>query len=362
LNGLALILNALAFVQIVVFTRATDFKSITTANLSGLLISGTAAVIMAYKGFGVYTLVLQNLIFIAIRNLRLWMVSSWKPSFVFDPKVIRGLWGYSSKLMITGILNAVFNYICPILIGRYYPPREVGFYSQAGKFSDLSSGTISSSLQTATYPVMSQINDDNRRLKRSYRKIIRVTSFVSFPVMFGLAAVAVPLIHVLLKDQWHTAAVYLQILATGGAFTALIALNMNVLYVKGLSSLSLIFEIIRKLLILSAVLLTFRYGITCLIWGVTSVSVIGFLISCVFSEKQIDYRIHEQLKDISPYFVIAAIMAVGIYLLKYVIQNEAVLLLTQITAGIVFYAGTTYILGSAIFKEMIELMKSRHFG
>lgn len=359
INCLALILNALAFVQIVVFTRATNFKAITGANLSGLIVSGAAAVFMAYKGLGVYTLVFQNLIFITVRNIRLWYVSPWRPSFAFDMNVIKGLWGYSSKLMMTGLVSSVFNYICPILIGRYYPAKEVGFYSQASKFSDLSSGTISSALQTATFPIMSQIKDDNERLKRSYRKIIRVTSFASFPVMFGLSAVAVPLIHVLLKEQWHTAAVYLQILGIGGAFLALISLNLNVLYVKGLSSLSLIFEIIRKSLVLLSIFLTFRYGISSLIWGITVANIIGFVISCFFSGNKIDYTIYEQLKDIFPYFVIAGLMAVGIYSLSFLIDNELVLLITQIIIGITFYLGAIYLLGSAVFKEMIELVKNK---
>jgi O-antigen/teichoic acid export membrane protein len=359
INCLALILNALAFVQIVVFTRATNFKAVTGANFIGLIVSGTAAIFMAYRGMGVYTLVYQNLIFIAVRNIRLWYVSPWKPSWIFDFNVIKGLWGYSSKLLVTGIVNAVFNYICPILIGRYYHPREVGFYSQANKFSDLSSGTVSSALQTATFPIMSQIKDDNERLKRSYRKIIRVTSFASFPVMFGLSAVAIPLIHVLLKEQWHTAAVYLQILGIGGAFIALISLNLNVLYVKGLSSLSLVFEIIRKSMILLSVFLTFRYGITPLIWGITIVNVIGFILSCFFSGSKIDYKIQEQLKDIFPYFLIAGVMAGGIYSLSFLISNEPVLLTVQIIAGITFYLGTVYLLGSAVFKEMIDLVKNK---
>ncbi|MCD7971568.1 MAG: lipopolysaccharide biosynthesis protein [Candidatus Azobacteroides sp.] len=357
INSLAFILNAFTFTQSVTFSRATNFRPITLSNLAGAIISGIIAIIMAYHGFGVYALVYQNLIMMLVRGCCLWFFSRWRPSFIFDFKVIKELWGYSSKLLFTGVLNSIFNYISPVLIGVYYPAKDVGLYTQGNKMSELSSITVSSALQSATFPVLAQIKEESDRLKQAYRKIIRVTSFISFPVMFGLSAVAIPFINVLLKEQWHDSAIYMQILCIGAAFLALVAMNVNILNVKGRSNLTLIFEVTRKILILISIFLTFRYGIKFLAMGISLVGIISFFISGLLMRKEVNYKISEQLKDIFPYFSLACVMALGIYSLSFLIDNELILLLVQFSGGTVFYLGAVYLLGSKVFREILILIK-----
>lgn len=359
INSFVFILNAFIFTQNVTFTRNANFKPIAISNIVGITCAGILAIILAYKGFGVYSLVYQNLFFVFIRGAILWLFSHWRPSFLFDFQVIKNLWGYSSKVLLTGVLNSIFNYISPVLIGLYYPAKDVGLYTQGNKISDMASQSVSSSLQSATFPILSQLQNDNERLKRAYRKIVRVTSFISFPLLFGLSAVSIPFIHVLLTEQWHDSAVYLQILCIGAAFIALINLNLNILYVKGLSTISLLFEIIRKGLIVLAIFITFRYGIKPLAMGISSVSIFAFFLSSFFVKKQINYTLSEQLKDIFPYVVIAAVMAAGLYLLSFVITGYSILLPVQLVTGIAFYLGTVYLLGSKVMREMISLVRKK---
>ena len=263
----------------------------------------------------------------------------------------------SSRVMITGTLNTIFNNIFSLLIGKFYPLKEVGYYTQANKFSDLTSGTIMSTIQSASYPILSQINNDEERLKRVYRKIVRVASFLSFPILFGLAAISLPLVQVLLTNKWISIVPYMQKLCIGGAFLPLVAININLMYVKGYSDKVLRLELIRKAIITACILFSISLGVSALITGLVVSNILGYLLSAYISGKNTNYKVFDQLKDIGPYLTIASIMAISMYILSAYIENNLFLLLTQIVVGAVIYFSAVFILGSKIFQEMLELLK-----
>ena len=360
-SSLVFLINSTSLIQLALLTRETDFKHITIANGVGLSCSIIVSFILAFSGCGVWVLVFQNIAFCFVRNIFLWIFSSWRPSLVFDIKSIRGLWGFSSKVIITGILNNLFGNVYALIIGKLYYLKDVGYYTQGSRLPDLSVNAIYGALQSATYPILSKVKDDSERLKRAFRKVIRVTSFVSFPVLFGLAAIASPLVHTLLTEKWAPSIPYIQKLCIAGAFLPLVGTSINILYVKGLSTKVLILEIIRKTLILLCILLTIRLSIDALVNGLVIAHIVGFFVGAAIAGKQIAYKIREQIKDIIPYFVLASLMACAVYMLSYYIQNQLYLLIIQIVSGCIIYLGATYLLGSKIFRDVLKLLRKQEF-
>jgi O-antigen/teichoic acid export membrane protein len=357
--GLAFIINAFVLPQSVTLTRALKFNTIAKLNLFALLCSASISLVLAFNGFGVWVLVLQSLSFIIIRNITYWIANPWYPSRVFDRKRFRSLWSFSAKILTTGILNAVFNNLYALLIGRFYMVRDVGYYSQADKLVFLSAASISGGLQTATYPVLAQIGHEEDRLKRAIRKMMRVTAFVAFPSLFGLAATASPLIHTLLSDKWISAVPYVQKLAVAWAFVLFTNLHINVFYVKGLAGTSLRVEFVKKGIILLSALCTIGLDLSLLVTGLMAAHLIGFMLSAVVLGRKAGYPVAEQLKDIYPYLCVATVMAMGVYSLSLFFEDSWRLLLGQILLGASFYLGAVYILGSKVLQEVLELMKRK---
>ncbi len=357
--GLSFLLLAFGFTQFVNLTRALNFKAITKINLMALFCSAAVSLAAAIGGLGVWTLVLQSVSFMLVRNSCFWFYSPWRPLWLFDKKVIKELWPFSSKVLFTGVLNAVFNNLYALLIGKFYQLRDVGYYAQADKFTMLSASSLGGALQAATYPVLSQIGDDTERLQRAIRKTMRVTAFVAFPAMFALSAVSPSLVQVLLGDKWMAIVPYIQKLSIAWAFIILMNLHVNIFYVRGLAGISLKVELLKKGLILLAAVCTIHLSLPVLITGLMAAHLLGFLISALFIGRRAAYPFAAQIKDIIPYLCIAAVMAVGMYSISLVTGQAGLLLLLQVVAGLVFYIGTTYLLGSKILQEMLELIKQK---
>ncbi len=356
--GLSFVISAFGFTQFVNLTRALNFRTITKINFIALLCSAVISLAAAMGGLGVWALVLQSVSFMLVRNGCFWLYSSWRPLWLFDRSVIKELWPFSSKVLLTGILNAVFNNLYALLIGKFYQLQDVGYYAQADKFTTLSASSLSGGLQTATYPVLSQIDDDER-LQRAVRKTMRVTAFIAFPAMFALSAVSPSLVQVLLGGKWIAIVPYIQKLSVAWAFVILMNLHVNIFYVRGLAGTSLKVEILKKGLILLAAACTIYLSLSAMITGLMLAHLSGFVVSSLFIGHRTTYSVTAQMKDIIPYLCIAAVMAVGVYCFSFVIKQAWLLLLLQIGAGLVFYLAITYILGSKVLQEMVELVKQK---
>jgi teichuronic acid exporter len=199
---IGILLNALYLIPTVKMVRALDFKSSTKVNIFSVTCSGLVGIILAFKGFGVWALVAQQLLFHFFRLLSLTFIIRWKPKFIFSFRVIRNFWSFSVNLLGTNILNNIFNYIYILILGKLYPNKpEVGLYYQANKLNDTSNYSFQVILGS-TYSILVKIQNDEERFQRVFREIVRKSSIIIFPVMLALIVVAKPLIFVLLKSQW----------------------------------------------------------------------------------------------------------------------------------------------------------------
>jgi O-antigen/teichoic acid export membrane protein len=358
--ALCIPINALAFVQNTTLTKAMNFKFLACTNLVAFFCSATVSLWLAWKGFGVWVLVINPLAFSVVRNISLWCFNRWRPIAVFSIDSIKELWSYSSKLLLSSIIIVVFKDIYAFFMGKIYPLEAFGYYTQANKYSELPYVTIMSAIQTVVYPAMANIGaHNNEELKKSLRKTVRVSSFVLLPVMLGLIATAEPLIHTLLSAKWLPVAPYLQILSVGYIFIGITTTYNNILFVKGLSSTFLKFNILYRAGILLSIVITMYSGITAMITAWSIVAILYAISLMVYVGKKIEYHFMEQIKDILPYFVLALFMGVGVYLFSFLIQYHVTLVSVQVVVGAAFYLGASYLLGSKVFREAIEMIRSK---
>ncbi len=359
--GLVVIVNSFQFIQIVDLTRRLDFKTQFKVTIPAGVISGIVAVVMATKGFGVWSLVAQMLISPLLITLSLWAFNTWRPSFAFSVASFRELFSFGSKLFLSGVLDIVFRNVYVIVIGRLFAATVAGWYFFATRVIEIVLGQLSGSIQRATYPALASIQDDDARLKNAYRKVIKATVYVVFPAMTFLAALAEPLFRLLLTPGWLPAVRYLQLLCVSALVYPLHVVNLNVLQVKGRSDLFLYLEILKKCIIVVVILISIRFGIYGLLLGQIATSFLAYIPNSYFSAKLISYPAKEQLVDVLPTLGIALLSGAVIFVIGLLPDSNASLFifLSQVIVGGVFYILLSWIIKLEAQTQLWGLCKSR---
>ena len=351
--GLNIIFSSFSIVQIAILTKELNFKKQSKASLTSVIISGVVAIYFAYSGWGVWALVIQVLLKSSVNTLLLFLLTNWKPILMFSKKSFRSLFSFGSKLLFSGLLNAVFNNVYLIIIGKFYSVKELGYYTRANQFQQLPSETITVILQRVTFPVLSSIQDEDDKLFLYYRRFIKLAAFINFPLMIGLIVVAKPLIILLLTDKWVDAVPFLQLLCFVGILYPIHAINLNLLKVKGRSDLFLKLEIYKKILIMISILLTVSYGVKALIIGQIVCSFISLYLNTYYTKKLINYGFFGQLKDLFKYLIISIITGIIIYLSIAPILENGVKLIVAAIVGFFVY----FLLGFLLKVNEVEEIK-----
>ncbi|MDD2284077.1 MAG: lipopolysaccharide biosynthesis protein [Paludibacter sp.] len=358
--SLNLIINAFGLVQTTLLTKNIDFKTQLKVSVIATAISGTIGVTMAFNGFGVWSLVAQSLSSNFFRTILLWFFNTWRPSLTFSFASLRSMFAFGSRLLASGLLDTVFQNIYLVVIGKLFSPASLGFYSRAKGLQQLPVSNISGIVSRVTFPVFSTVQDDKPRLKRGVRKALTMLVLVNFPMMIGLAIVAKPLVLVLLTEKWLSCVPYLQLLCVSGMLYPLHVINLNVLTAQGRSDLFFRLEILKKILVVIAVAVTYRWGIIVMIYGQIATSCIAYFLNAYYTGKMLDYPITEQIQDLIPSLALAGIMGLGVYALKYgPITNQLALLSVQIMTGVVLYSALCYIFRISSFIEAFEMVRSK---
>lgn len=352
--GLNVIFSSLSIVQIAKLSKELKFKLQTKASLTSVIISGVVGVYLAYVGWGVWALVVQVLLKSAINTFLLFVFTRWVPQLIFSKNSFKVLFSFGSKLLFSGLLNAVFNNIYLIVIGKIYNAKELGFYTRANQFQQLPSETITVIIQRVSFPVLSSIQNQHTKLEHYYKKIIRYTAFIIFPLMIGLAVISAPLVSVVLTDKWNKAAPFLQLLCFIGMMYPIHAINLNILKVKGRSDLFLRLEIYKKILIIITIVITFSFGVKIMIIGQLVCSLVSLYLNTYYTKKLINYSFFSQLKDLFPVLLSALVMGIIVFSSIYYIQSNIIKLITALFLGPTFY----YLIGLIFkFEEIQELHK-----
>ena len=318
--GLVLLISSVTIIQGVILTKQINFKLQAKISLFSTATSGIIAIVMAYKGYGVWSLVVRSVSSYFFSSLLLWIFNKWRPVLIFSRKSFRELFGFGNKLLLSSLLETIYQNIYYLIIGKFFSAKELGYYTRANMFKDMPSRNITNVISRVTYPVLSALQDDNTALKAGYRRLIRSVMLITFILMIGMAAIAEPMIITLIGKKWEQSVVYLQMLCFAGMLYPLHALNLNMLNVQGRSDLFLKLEIIKKTIAIPVIIIGILWGIKAMIGGMIVLSFVAYYINSYWSGRLIDYSMKEQIIDIMPSFLIAMVMGIIIYLTGFILK------------------------------------------
>lgn len=306
--GLVIVIDSFAVVQRANYTIEIDFKTQTKSTLISAIISGSIGIYLAYHGYGVWALVFQQLSNSLTNVLVLWAYSDWYPKLVYSWKSFRELFGFGSKLMVSGLLDTLYRNGYQLVIGKTFTAESLGFYTNAHKFSDFPSSSFTAIIQRVTYPVLCTIQDEDERLAQAYRKFLRISAFIIFPLMCGLAAVSNPIVNLLLGEKWRYVAVLMIPICFQMMWYPIHSINLNLLQVKGRSDLFLRLEIIKKIIGVTILFVSLPFGLLVMCYTSILSSILCLGINTYYTGKLIDVGFLMQMKDISSTLLLSLAM------------------------------------------------------
>lgn len=355
--SLGILFNSLSIVQRAILTAKIDFKTQAKASLIAVLISGVVGLYMAHAGYGVWALVWQAVLNYAINTVMLWMLTMWVPKLSFSISSFNEMFGFGSKLLLSGLLDTVFRNIYTIVIGKVYTSSDLGYFTKANQFSQFPSSNLTGILQRVTYPMLCEFQNEDDRLRYVYRKYLRLSAYIIFPLMLGLAAVAHPLLVTILTYKWECAVVLLQILCVAMMWYPIHAINLNLLQVKGRSDLFLRLEIIKKTILVVILCITIPMGVSWMCVGQIVSSLIALVINTYYTGKLIDLGFLKQMKDLIPAILYSTSMGFVVYTSMTFIPYDIGKLSLGIVVGVIYYVIISMLTDSAEFKDLLSLMQ-----
>lgn len=347
--ALNFVISAFATVQRAKLTIELDFRKQAVISLIAVIISGGVAVWMAYNGYGVWTLVVQGLLNNGINTIFLWVSTKWLPKAVFSTKSFKELFGFGSKLLAGGLLNTLYTNMYSLVIGKAYSSAELGYFNRAFTIAQYPSSNITNILTRVTYPVECKMQDDNEKLQDKFFMFIRLTSFVVFPMMVGVASIADPLVRLILTDKWAECIPYLQIMCFAYMWDPVMRMSWDLLNVKHRSDYSLKSEIIKKIVAFAILFATIPFGLNVICIGLIIYSLADIFIVTRFTRKILpDVTFRKEMKILLPNFFQSIIMGLTVYFVIHSFDGAWLQLILGIIIGIIVYVILTYIFNQKI--------------
>ena len=349
-----LFLNSLAVVPVAKLTIKVDFKTQSKASIISTLLSGSIGIFAAYKGIGVWALVAQSVSHSFLNVLLLWIFLKWRPQWTYSWASFKALFGYGGNILVASIISTIYDNINTLVIGKFYTPKDLGFFTRGQQFPTLLSSNLTSVVQRVTFPILSKIQDDDNRLASVYRDFIKISSLGIFFLLVFLASIAEPLVTMLLTDKWINAVIYLQVFCYALMFDHISLINLNFLYVKGKTNLVLRLEVIKKCIAFLILIASIPLGVLAICFSKVVYTQIAIIINTYYTGKFLNLGYMKQPKDYIPYFIIAHIACIPSWLIQKV---EIFHPLVSITLGGIvaaaLYFAILYVTKDEAFKKYI---------
>lgn len=356
--GLGIVINSLCVVQSAQFAIQLDFKTPAKISVFTQMVSGIVGIALAYCGWGVWALVFQQVGSSLFNAILLWILAGWRPTVEFSKDSFNYLWSYGSKVLGASLIQQVYDNLYPLVIGKFFNASQLGLYSRANGFATLPSTNLSSILGSVTFPVLSKLNNDKDKLIAVYVKMIRCTSFLVFPLMIGMAAVAGPLVKLLLNPQWNGCIIMLQILCFALIWQPLSFLQINLLKVIGRTDIILKLEIMKRSVGLITIFVSIPFGVIGMCWGFALFYIYSFTLNTFFTSKTLQISFKRQIKDIIPILLNALIMGLVVYVCTLFLQISVFLLfILCILIGIVYYYITSRLFMKQLMADTLSMIK-----
>ena len=356
---LSFILNATAIVQTNRLMKQMTVARVAIGNTLGLVVSGAVGIWMAFAGYGAWAIVWQTIVLAAVKSLFLWLTTGWMPRSRFSMASLRSVFSVGSGVMMSSFLNTVSLNVYSFIIGAYYNLVKLGCYTQADKWSKMGVMSISQILTSSFLPVLSGCQDDAERFCRMMRKMNRFTAYLVFPLMLLLITAAEPIFHILFGTKWDEAIVMFQILAARGIFVVLTSLYNNYILALGKSRSLIVYEIVKDVLMVAAIVVTIPLGVEAMIWGQLAASVIFYVYAIFEAGHLTGYRPSLMVLDAVPYAAIACVAMAAQWGVWYAVGNAWASLLLQTAVGLGVYYLANRLLHSKIQDEVLGFVLRR---
>jgi O-antigen/teichoic acid export membrane protein len=356
--ALNLFISALGAIQGTLLNKQLDFKTPMKIGAVATASSGAIGILMAWLGYGVWALAAQTLAATALTTTLLWRLHKWRPMFIFSPASARRLFGFGGYLFIAGLMDAAYNRIYTLLIGKLYGVRDLGFYNRADGTKQLPVGVLTGILSRVAFPILSAASEDKEKLRRGVQHALRGMMLINMPMMLGLMAAAEPAVYVLFGHQWLPAVPILQVLCLAGIFWPLHVINLNVLTAQGHSRLFFRLEVIKKFIGVSFLLVGAAFGVMGIAWSQVIFGLLAFAINAHYTQVYLGYGAWQQTADFLPALALAAVMAALVYLLPVIMQmQQALLLLAQIAIGTAFFVAGCHVFKLSAYREAVDMAR-----
>lgn len=312
-QSLVLIIQGFSLVQSSQLQRHLRFKELSIRNIIATFVGMVVAIAMALMGYGIWSLVVSQLITALTSVLLLWKMSDWRPSLEFSLASLKELFAFGGLMALSSLVETVYTNLQSLIIGKLYSATDLGYYTQGRKLESVPTESLSQIVNQVSFPVFASIQDDKQRLLYAVRRNIKAITYLNFPLMALMIAVAKPLILLLYGPQWEPAVPYFQILCISSMIYTLNTLNTNVIKSLGKSNIFFIVQLSKRVIGIGLIILGAQYGIYGLLWAVTSVGYISFIINAFVNKKLIRYGIWRQMGDVGFCYLLSALLAVAVY-------------------------------------------------
>ena len=359
--GLNLIIGAISGIQGARLSIDLNFKTAAKITFYSSLVSGAIGLTLAYNGFGLWTIVAQAVLTNVFRTIMLWVLVKWRPNLIFSWKSFKELFSFGSKLLASGLLDTGFNNLYPMIIGKFFSPQTVGFYGQAHSWANMPSSNLTGIIQSVTFPVLSRMQNDMAALGSAYKRFLRMSAFIVFPMMMGLAALAHPLVISILGEKWEFSATLLSIICCYMIWYPIHAINLNILQVLGRSDYFLKLEIIKKIQIVIFLIATIPTGIIGMCIGSVISSFLCLIYNTYYTRKLIGYGFFLQMHDLFPILLQSVIMGGLVWISGLFLESDVLKIVIGVPVGIIYYIGVARITRSREMQEVANIAK-RVFG
>ena len=360
-QGLVLFIYAFNIVQRNQLRKKLNFKVLSIVTITTSIIALSITIFMAYKGFGVWSLVVQNLISAAIPAIIFWFFIKWRPIFVFSLKSFKELFSFGFYMFLTNLINQFGNQIQGLLIGKVYNPSTMGYYSKAHGTERLASRSISNIMSQVTFPLFSQVQDDKSRLANIIRRLAMTISFLTFPILFILMLCAKPIFLLLYSDRWLPSVPYFQVLCIAGLASCMIAVNTHSVAAIGKSKVTFTWTIIKRAIGIGFVVGgLFLWGMKGLLLGAVLNTWFSYFVNVSLVSKYIGYKWYRQLMDILPVAIVSIIAVLVSYGCGYLLQLDTYLDgILKLVVFLLVYIGWIIIFKPESYTYFLTILPAR---
>ena len=356
--SLTIIVFGIKGIQQAYVSKNMLFKKFFFSTICGTIFSAFLGIGMAYLGFGVWALVAQQLSNSVIDTLILWVTVKWRPKKEFSMNRLKTLFSFGWKLLVSSLLDTIYNNLRNLIIGKMYSPADLAYYNQGDKFPKIIVTNINTSIDSVLLPAMSNAQDDKERVKQMTRRAIKTSTYVMAPLMMGLAFCAEPVVRIVLTEKWLPCIPYLRIFCITYMFWPIHTANLNAINAMGRSDWFLRLEIVKKIVGISLLLSTMWFGVMAMAYSLLLSSVISQIINSWPNRKLLSYGYLEQMRDFAPAILMSIGMGICVYCIGYLPLSLISTFLIQIFAGIAIYISASVLLKLEEFKYLLGMTKS----